>query len=657
MHYRANRQYDPQLDVRDFAELAATIREEPPHGLAWTVVGLRRSGKTWMLKQLFERLPKRHVVSLDLGQAEDRQRFFGEGPSLRRHILLDEPGACLRADPERFVYRLQQLRKSDSPRRVLVALAPMEWEQLAAQLQATGQQSDKDLRFIAPLTDAQAARLASRADWAPAVASKLPANWRQSAFLLELALQVAERYPPLRDDPAQLTESAIRQSADPHLFYWDAVYQTGLNDAQRQAVREAAWHGRFDEGPGRLLVRCGLLAETAGRAVVTDPVVAHQLPPPVRIHHISDVHVGPKSAEAVDVKLKGATGKRLAEGAGAGYVRDTYLDHVRTLAAKGQGPHLLICSGDMVEYGTEEQYAAAQAWFAELAGLINAAHPMLTADAPRVLLVSGNHDVTWSEALGDAGTRQRHTRFHDAFAAYPHPRLDLPPADRGLVEFTYPALGLSILLLGSAEFGGELDDPEDPDQQERIRQLNALRAELAGAIARAGDPATPVDEIQKQIDGLLARLERIDPGLVHKRDLDRVTGHDWSASLVRLAVLHHPLSPVPAGLEIANFSGTLNAAQVKDALLSKRFCLVLHGHVHAGWFGRESWPGRHDDHALHIAAAPSLGSREVQEHHGFNEIALYWEGPGWEVVVTRYIHQGTGWVPEAQMVVRDQSHV
>jgi len=152
-------------------------------------------------------------------------------------------------------------------------------------------------------------------------------------------------------------------------------------------------------------------------------------------------------------------------------------------------------------------------------------------------------------------------------------------------------------------------------------------------------------------------LERIDPGLVHKRDLDRVTGHDWSASLVRLAVLHHPLSPVPAGLEIANFSGTLNAAQVKDALLSKRFCLVLHGHVHAGWFGRESWPGRHDDHALHIAAAPSLGSREVQEHHGFNEIALYWEGPGWEVVVTRYIHQGTGWVPEAQMVVRDQSHV
>ena len=43
MYYRAKRQYDPQLDVRDFAELAATISEEPPHGLAWTVVGLRRS--------------------------------------------------------------------------------------------------------------------------------------------------------------------------------------------------------------------------------------------------------------------------------------------------------------------------------------------------------------------------------------------------------------------------------------------------------------------------------------------------------------------------------------------------------------------------------------------------------------------------------------
>lgn len=383
MYYRANRQYDPQLDVRDFAELAATIREEPPHGLAWTVVGLRRSGKTWMLKQVFDRLPKRHAVSLDLSQAEDRQRFFGEGPNLRRHILLDEPGACLRADPERFVYRLQQLRRSDSPRRVLVALAPVEWEQLAAQLLATGQQFDKDLRFIEPLTDAEAAHLASRADWAAAVASRLPANWRQSAFLLELALQVAERYPPLRDDPAQLTETAIRLSADPHLFYWDAVYQTGLNDVQRQLVRDVVRQGRFHESPGRLLVRCGLLAESEGRVVVADPVVACQLPPPVRIQHISDVHVGPKSAEAVDVKLKDATGKRLAEGAGAGPVRDTYLAHVRTLAAKGQGPHLLICSGDMVEYGTAEQYATAQAWFAELAGLIDAAHPMLAADAPR----------------------------------------------------------------------------------------------------------------------------------------------------------------------------------------------------------------------------------------------------------------------------------
>jgi hypothetical protein len=46
-----------------------------------------------------------------------------------------------------------------------------------------------------------------------------------------------------------------------------------------------------------------------------------------------------------------------------------------------------------------------------------------------------------------------------------------------------------------------------------------------------------------------------------------------------------------------------------------------------------------------------LGSREVQEHHGFNEIAVYWEGSCWEIVLTRYIRQGTAWVPDARMVV------
>ena len=57
-------------------------------------------------------------------------------------------------------------------------------------------------------------------------------------------------------------------------------------------------------------------------------------------------------------------------------------------------------------------------------------------------------------------------------------------------------------------------------------------------------------------------------------------------------------------------------------LLAKRFCLVLHGHMHTGWFAREQWPGQHGDWRLRIASAATLGSRETAEHHGFNEVEV-----------------------------------
>jgi len=164
-----------------------------------------------------------------------------------------------------------------------------------------------------------------------------------------------------------------------------------------------------------------------------------------------------------------------------------------------------------------------------------------------------------------------------------------------------------VLLLGSAEFGGEIDDQRDPDRQQLLERINQLRQ----TIATAAD--------QAEIDTALLRLERIDPGLVHAADLQRVQQHRWHMP-IRIAVLHHPVSPLPVSLEVSRYGGLLNAGQVKDALLGCGFCLVLHGHLHSGWLAAERWPARHGDRTLHIAAAPSLGSREIQEHNGYNEI-------------------------------------
>jgi hypothetical protein len=157
---------------------------------------------------------------------------------------------------------------------------------------------------------------------------------------------------------------------------------------------------------------------------------------------------------------------------------------------------------------------------------------------------------------------------------------------------------------------------------------------------------------QQNFQDILDRLEhlsRIDPGLVHDDDLVKASGHPWEQP-VRIAVLHHPVSPLPA-TEVAHYAGLVNGGRVKDVLLEQRFCLVLHGHMHHGWFAAERWPGKHGDWVLHIAAAPTLGSRETQHGLGYNEVEVAREGDDqFEVVVRRVSHDGGGaWEKEAEM--------
>jgi hypothetical protein len=96
---------------------------------------------------------------------------------------------------------------------------------------------------------------------------------------------------------------------------------------------------------------------------------------------------------------------------------------------------------------------------------------------------------------------------------------------------------------------------------------------------------------------------------------------------VRIAVLHHPVSSLPATTDVAPYTGLINAGAVKDALIDVQVALVLHGHMHSQWVCEERWPNhQRGEHVLRIAAAPSLGSREVIERHGYNEVLVQREG-------------------------------
>lgn len=221
----------------------------------------------------------------------------------------------------------------------------------------------------------------------------------------------------------------------------------------------------------------------------------------------------------------------------------------------------------------------------------------------------------------------------------PHPRLDQPEDTRDYAPVLYRDARVAFWLLGSAELGGE--QLPDPRLQAVVELADQAAMDEWSRVALAAH--RPV----------LAKLERIDPGLVAQRALDAAAP---PASVpVRIAVLHHPVTALAGTApEVAAFSGLINAATVKAALRQKGYQLVLHGHLHHGALVTEISHDHERATALHIAAAPTLGSKETQEQRGYNAISVV-RGlpvPGridqLHVRVERITHggKGAGWKPD-----------
>jgi hypothetical protein len=535
-------------------------------------------------------------------------------------LLVDEPGPHLNRDCLAFIERCVALKKEDV--RILIAMTPGEWQILADLDPEERYVKSRDRLTLPLLTEEQAVQLA-RTDWAKALMPTLPPDWRRNPFLLELLFETAEDVCDLRKQTDELIDTTIRTSGQDRFQYVHFVFEEGLSEQQRAAIRRVA-RGSDDFREHPLLLECGLIDESPR---ISDPILNHYFREPLIIHHLSDIHFGPKSASGIDDKEDGEHGSRFAEAAGGRTVREDYLAHIQ-----GQGesaPHAILVSGDLVETGIPEQYEAARVFLDRLTELV-VDHPDLRSEDLRVALVGGNHDVDWNETRGSASARKRHLAFARYMDGYPHPHLEKPPEERELSIVVWPGVGVEIALLGSAEYGGEEDDIQE--------QLVHLIDEV---VTRARD-AFEADEMEKY-EGLSKQISRLDPGLINYLDLKRLESHRWEQPL-RIAVMHHPVSPMPTGAEIARFGGLINAGAVKSSYFRAQVALVLHGHQHCGWFGRESWPGSYENRELFIAAAPTLGSRETIENLGFNEIRIYREGASnYEVEIRRISYNGNGW--------------
>lgn len=623
--HHANRAYRRDLDVRDYRDLLDQVRHPPPAGALWLLLAPRRGRKTWTLRGLQDSLAPRTAAYVDLRTPNALNRDPTPGETC---LLLDEPHEVLQDQGSASRFFDWCSKQRDAETRLVLALTPAELALLLRAERAAQWVDPKSLLSIAPLSDAEARQQAKNDPEALRVLEELGPDlqdWRRRPFLLELLFELNEthrpggRSLPLRD----LLRGAIQDCERPARAYVEYVFQRGLSVAQQAVVLAVAGGARrVDRATAEPLAEAHLLERLdRGTYRLADPVLAWHLAS-LRIHHLSDIHVGPKSAESIDAKEAGL----LADAVDPGFVREGYLSHLRKAQAEGRGPHLILISGDIVEWATEEQYAEARRWIAELSTLVEP-HVLLDGESPRILLVGGNHDVDWSQTRGGP-IQARHQRFADAFSAFHHPHLEEPPERRKAEVVTYRDLGVEVILIGSAEFGGEID--EDRERLELQKELAKL-------------PKDPAKQDRAKAEELATRAARIDPGLVHARDLDRLAEYPYRHP-IRIAVLHHPISPLPS-TEVTRYAGLLNAGAVKQALLGAGVSIVLHGHVHASFLAEERWPGRHGGRTLRIAAAPSLGSREIAENNGFNEIEIR-RGrdaagrPSHDIVIRRFVREG-----------------
>lgn len=590
-------------ELRNWDTLVETVQTQP-HGVFWPLLGARRSGKTWALQAIEYALGKQVAAHVVLEQIGAGKRKLPDSARGKKILLFDEPscmlfndgGAPNSANAQKFVEWCRKLK--DQGTIITLALTPAEWH--AVREFGGGLVSDKDLESarLGPLSNTQAQRV-PRTPEQRRLFDQLPPIWLRNPFLLVEIFRhamdtAAHEWHEIAtpDDIRKLTQQTIEELNTGKYDYKHHVLNEGLLPEHREALAKVARREQPNEKHGRMLRRLGLLMTTvSGEYEIGDPVLADHYPQPVRIHHISDLHFGPKTAFRVDAKDASQVGGAMATAAGQGPVRDEYLNWLEQLEPH-QRPNLLVVSGDIAEFGQDDQLEDGRAWLERVAAKL-APHPGLGPNDPRVLLVPGNHDVDWATVEGSAGARRRHLPFSRVFAAtpWPFPRLVEPPESREPAHQHYRSLGVAFALLGSPELGGT-NDPQ---------------------------------------------YARLDPGLVHDRDLQRLRSAVWKHEPIRIAVVHHPLADNPSiATEVAPFSGLKNAPAVQAALQEQGFALLLHGHTHAAYLERKG--------ELLVVGAGTIGSREVYERHGFNEIVVIREGTRYQVDIQIYERKAQSFV-------------
>jgi SAM-dependent methyltransferase/3',5'-cyclic AMP phosphodiesterase CpdA len=308
------------------------------------------------------------------------------------------------------------------------------------------------------------------------------------------------------------------------------------------------------------------------------------------VHQISDIHVGTQHFSPEN-KLHVPRPSRA-------FNLERYRDHIVRLKPE-QRPDLLVVSGDLTCYGMEEEINeigdALQNLLDALMEKPSDWRRRLDAAAPYLLLVPGNHDLDWTKQ--EHGARvDRFARMSDKLSRH-GPILSAVTTANTSPYFDFgEECNLFVALFDSTKLGGD----EHPQLASVARKLEAIVDHVDATTAK--QLRTALDELRKEV--------RQDAGYISPGDLAKLETvvHKLPKHRIKLAVLHHNVSPVPTA-DIDRFDVVVNAGAVKAKLAELEFDILLHGHRHTVHCSHERLvhPGGNGQGML-IVGAGSLGS-------------------------------------------------
>jgi len=298
------------------------------------------------------------------------------------------------------------------------------------------------------------------------------------------------------------------------------------------------------------------------------------------ILHLSDLHLGAAAPEQRSYDDKFGLGEEAGE---------TSIDHLtHTLEALGhflddRGRRLdaVVVSGDL----TKGNHADGYAEFESVLGRLGACRP----DDKRVVVIPGNHDVDATKKPGD---RDKLARFMDATRRrYSTPLVkgldykgNHPHLNPGVRGRPHPVVDLGdavVVAINSADYCWIEEERTKTDWQALLDDF------------LPGDDSATAKERRELATKELRRLRTQDIPRVDKTQLKALENRLDESGVraeeadldprLRIATIHHPITPATDEEEVKPFEVITNLAIVRTFLYHRGFHLILHGHKHSAY--------------------------------------------------------------------------